>query len=203
MEAGIIIWHHAHCSASQRALELIRDAGFEPQIIDYLRDPPDRQTLNEVLAAAGLSPRGLLRDKEPTYASWAWTIRPSTTRAGRGHVAQPGADQPASGHHRARHAAVPPAGAGAGDPAGLSRGARRPIGNSRRRTRCSCAGSHCSAQIAPAGVVGRCTAGPQQPVRTSVERNAGAARLGILPFMAMLLVPALAGHCQSLMPSRR
>lgn len=68
METGIIIWHHAHCSASQRALELIRDAGFEPQIIDYLRDPPDRQTLNGVLAAAGLSPRGLLRDKEPTYA---------------------------------------------------------------------------------------------------------------------------------------
>ncbi|AER56580.1 arsenate reductase (glutaredoxin) [Pseudoxanthomonas spadix] len=65
---GITIWHNARCSASRRALELIRDAGFEPQIVDYLRDPPDREMLNGVLAAAGLSPRALLRDKEPAYA---------------------------------------------------------------------------------------------------------------------------------------
>ncbi len=65
---AITIWHNARCSKSRRVLELIREAGFEPRIVDYLSDPPDRETLTSVLDAAGLTPRELMRPTEPTYA---------------------------------------------------------------------------------------------------------------------------------------
>jgi len=65
---AITIWHNARCSNSRRALELIRDAGFEPLIVDYLSDPPDREALAAVLDASGLTPRELMRHKEPAYA---------------------------------------------------------------------------------------------------------------------------------------
>ncbi len=65
---AVTIWHNARCSNSRRALELIRAAGFEPQVIDYLSNPPDREALCAVLAASGLAPRELMRHKEPAYA---------------------------------------------------------------------------------------------------------------------------------------
>lgn len=63
----VTIWHNARCSNSRRALELIRDAGFEPHVVDYLNDPPDRATLVATLAATGLPLRDLMRHKEPAY----------------------------------------------------------------------------------------------------------------------------------------
>ncbi|SEK99219.1 arsenate reductase [Pseudoxanthomonas sp. GM95] len=64
----VTIWHNARCSNSRGALELIREAGFEPTVIDYLNDPPDRATLVATLAATGLPVRDLMRHKEPAYA---------------------------------------------------------------------------------------------------------------------------------------
>lgn len=64
----VTIYHNPRCSHSRGALALIREAGHEPQVIDYLTTPPDRATLLRLLADAGLSPRQLLREKEAAYA---------------------------------------------------------------------------------------------------------------------------------------
>ncbi|WDS36689.1 arsenate reductase (glutaredoxin) [Pseudoxanthomonas sp.] len=64
---AVTIWHNARCSNSRGALELIRDAGFEPRVIDYINDPPDRATLVATLAATGMPLRDLMRAKEPSY----------------------------------------------------------------------------------------------------------------------------------------
>ncbi|NYT86027.1 arsenate reductase (glutaredoxin) [Pollutimonas harenae] len=59
-----IIYHNPKCSTSRNALALIREAGIEPQIIEYLQSPPDRATLISLIKQAGLSVRDALREKE-------------------------------------------------------------------------------------------------------------------------------------------
>ena len=63
----ITIYHNNACSNSRGALALIREAGFEPVIIDYLKEPPTRARLAELIAQAGLSVRGAMRDKGDLY----------------------------------------------------------------------------------------------------------------------------------------
>src|ERR1700709_1760528 len=64
----ITIYHNPKCGTSRNTLALIRDAGIEPQVIEYLQTPPDRKTLVKLLRDAGLTPRELLRSKETIYA---------------------------------------------------------------------------------------------------------------------------------------
>lgn len=64
----ITIYHNSKCSNSRGALELIRERGFEPEIIEYLKIPPTKETLKAMIAAAGITPRELLRTKEDIYA---------------------------------------------------------------------------------------------------------------------------------------
>ena len=64
----VTIWHNPACSNSRGALTLIRDAGFDPQVVDYLGTPPDAATLRTVLADAGLRPAELMRTKEAAFA---------------------------------------------------------------------------------------------------------------------------------------
>lgn len=63
----IEIWHHPTCSNARGALELIREAGIEPTIVDYLKTPPTASRLADVIAAAGLRVRDAIRDKEAVY----------------------------------------------------------------------------------------------------------------------------------------
>jgi len=65
---AVTIWHNQRCSNSRGALQLLREHGIEPTVIDYLKDPPDRATLQALVAAMGLGARALLRDKEAAYA---------------------------------------------------------------------------------------------------------------------------------------
>lgn len=62
------IWHNPGCSASRNALALIRHAGIEPLIVDYLKTTPSRDRLAEVIAAAGLRVRDAIRAKEKLHA---------------------------------------------------------------------------------------------------------------------------------------
>ncbi|MBH1802703.1 arsenate reductase (glutaredoxin) [Stenotrophomonas maltophilia] len=64
----VTIWHNPACSNSRGALKLIRDAGIEPEVIEYLGNPPDVGTLRQVLAESGLSARDLVRSKESQFA---------------------------------------------------------------------------------------------------------------------------------------
>ena len=61
------IWHNPACSASRNTLALIRDAGIEPVIVDYLHASLDRRQLAQAIADAGLSVREAIRNKQPEY----------------------------------------------------------------------------------------------------------------------------------------
>ncbi|CAK0768713.1 putative oxidoreductase YfgD [uncultured Gammaproteobacteria bacterium] len=68
MSAAVTIYHNPKCSKSRETLELLRRRGIEPQVVDYLKTPPDAATLRRLLAALGLSSRQLLRAKEAAEA---------------------------------------------------------------------------------------------------------------------------------------
>jgi arsenate reductase len=59
----IIIYHNPECGTSRNALGMIRNAGVEPHVVEYLKTPPSRALLSQLIARAGLSPRELLREK--------------------------------------------------------------------------------------------------------------------------------------------
>jgi arsenate reductase (glutaredoxin) len=59
----VTIYHNPNCGTSRNTLALIRNAGIEPTVIEYLRDPPDRARLATLIADAGLSVRAALREK--------------------------------------------------------------------------------------------------------------------------------------------
>lgn len=60
---SITIYHNPSCGTSRNVLGLIRHAGVEPAVIEYLKTPPSKAKLKELLAAMGLSVRQLLREK--------------------------------------------------------------------------------------------------------------------------------------------
>lgn len=62
-----VIYHNPRCGTSRNTLALIRHAGIEPEVIEYLLTPPTRERLVELIAAAGLSVRGAIRSKEKPY----------------------------------------------------------------------------------------------------------------------------------------
>lgn len=64
----IIIYHNPDCSTSRKVLALIREAGIEPHVVEYLKTPPSRAMLENLIRRAGLKPRGLLREKGDLYA---------------------------------------------------------------------------------------------------------------------------------------
>jgi arsenate reductase (glutaredoxin) len=59
----IVIYHNPGCGTSRTTLGLIRNAGVEPHVIEYLKTPPSRALLTQLIARMGLTPRALLREK--------------------------------------------------------------------------------------------------------------------------------------------
>jgi arsenate reductase len=66
--ASITIYHNPACGTSRNTLALIRNSGAEPEVIEYLKTPPTKAKLQELLAAMGISARALLREKGTPYA---------------------------------------------------------------------------------------------------------------------------------------
>jgi len=64
----ITIYHNPACGTSRNTLALIRNSGVEPQVIEYLKTPPTKARLQELLAAMGISVRALLREKGTPFA---------------------------------------------------------------------------------------------------------------------------------------
>lgn len=64
---NISIYHNPACGTSRNTLALIRNTGVEPEIIDYVKNPPSRQLLQELIGKAGLTVRGVLREKGALY----------------------------------------------------------------------------------------------------------------------------------------
>jgi arsenate reductase len=63
----VTIYHNPECGTSRNTLALIRNAGVEPTVIEYLKTPPDRATLVYLLIRMGMRPRQLLREKGTPY----------------------------------------------------------------------------------------------------------------------------------------
>ena len=66
--SAVEIWHRPTCSNSRGPLELIREAGIEPVIVDYIAHPPSKARLRKAIADAGLTVRDAIRKQEPEYA---------------------------------------------------------------------------------------------------------------------------------------
>ncbi|MGU3392051.1 arsenate reductase (glutaredoxin) [Sphingomonas sp. M1A8_2b] len=64
----IVIYHNPECGTSRNTLAMIRNAGIEPHVVDYLKTPPSRALLVELIDRAGITPRDLLRVKGTPYA---------------------------------------------------------------------------------------------------------------------------------------
>ncbi len=65
--AEITIYHNPKCSTSRNALELLRQKGFEPQVIEYLKTPPDKKTLATLIRKMGVPVRDMMRRKGTPY----------------------------------------------------------------------------------------------------------------------------------------
>jgi len=65
---SITIYHNPKCSKSRQTLELLKENGITPAVIEYLKTPPTAETLKAILAQLGLAPRDLMRKKEAVYA---------------------------------------------------------------------------------------------------------------------------------------
>ena len=60
----IIIYHNPACGTSRNVLAMIRNAGIEPHVVEYVKTPPTRELLEQLIERAGITPRELLRTKE-------------------------------------------------------------------------------------------------------------------------------------------
>ena len=63
----VTIYHNPSCGTSRNVLQAIRDAGFVPTVVEYLKTPPDRATLTSLLKRMGMKPRELLRKRGTPY----------------------------------------------------------------------------------------------------------------------------------------
>lgn len=68
MQLTVTIYHNPACGTSRNTLAMIRQSGEEPKVIEYLKEPPSRETLKKLIDAMGMTPRQLLREKGTPYA---------------------------------------------------------------------------------------------------------------------------------------
>lgn len=68
MAVDVVIYHNPACGTSRNTLAMIRNAGIEPHVVEYLKTPPSRALLVELIDRAGITPRHLLREKGTPYA---------------------------------------------------------------------------------------------------------------------------------------
>ncbi len=77
-DMNVTIYHNPLCGTSRKTLEIIRETGSEPNVVEYLKAPPTRDELRQIYERAGISPREGLRAKEPIAAELGLT-RPDVT----------------------------------------------------------------------------------------------------------------------------
>lgn len=68
MNTDIVIYHNPECGTSRNTLAMIRNAGIEPHVIEYLKTPPSRAMVEALIARADMTPRELLREKGTPFA---------------------------------------------------------------------------------------------------------------------------------------
>ncbi|WP_419816560.1 arsenate reductase (glutaredoxin) [Glacieibacterium sp.] len=68
MATDIVVYHNPACGTSRNVLGIIRNAGIEPHVVEYLKSPPSRELLVQLIERAGVTARALLRDKGTPFA---------------------------------------------------------------------------------------------------------------------------------------
>lgn len=63
----VTIYHNPRCSKSRQTLQLLEERALEPSVVEYLKEPPDKQTLEEILTQLDIGPRDLMRKNESIY----------------------------------------------------------------------------------------------------------------------------------------
>ena len=66
--AGSVIYHNPRCSTSRKTLDLLRDNGIDPEVVQYLKTPPSRAELAKMIKDAGIDVRTAVRKRESLYA---------------------------------------------------------------------------------------------------------------------------------------
>jgi arsenate reductase (glutaredoxin) len=108
---SVTIYHNPACGTSRNTLAMIRQSGEEPEVIEYLKDPPSRERLIELIGAMGISVRALLREKGYALCGTGACRRKMERRpVARFHAGASDPDQPADRRDRERHAALPAVG---------------------------------------------------------------------------------------------
>lgn len=64
---SVKIYHNPRCGKSRQTLQLLKDQGIEPEVIEYLKTPPSPQELDDILQKLDMEPRELMRKKEAEY----------------------------------------------------------------------------------------------------------------------------------------
>jgi arsenate reductase len=64
---SVKIYHNPRCGKSRQTLQLLKDQGIEPEIVEYLKTPPSAQELDDILQKLDMEPRALMRKKEAEY----------------------------------------------------------------------------------------------------------------------------------------
>lgn len=67
MARQVVIYHNPRCTKSRQTLNLLREHGVEPAVIEYLKAPPSKAKIKELITALGIEPHALLRTKEEAY----------------------------------------------------------------------------------------------------------------------------------------
>lgn len=65
--ADTVIYHNPRCSTSRKTLDLLRDSGLEPEVVEYLKNPPSRAELVKMIRDAGIDVRTAVRKRESLY----------------------------------------------------------------------------------------------------------------------------------------
>jgi arsenate reductase len=63
----VVIYHNPRCSKSRATLELLKTRGIQPRVLEYLKNPPSPEELEEILSRLGVEPRDIMRRKETEY----------------------------------------------------------------------------------------------------------------------------------------
>ncbi len=176
---AVTIYHNPRCSKSRQALQLLRDRGIEPEIVEYLKTPPSTDEIDAVLSKLGLKPRAAMRAKEVAYREAGMADESLSRRA----LIDLMAANPI-----VIERPIVVSGARAA-PARLSRhghglrGALRPTGQERRAARCGASGKRCDAHCRPESAA----------LRVASRRPPAASRAStVVP--ATLFGPLLAGR---------
>ncbi|CAN5600175.1 arsenate reductase (glutaredoxin) [soil metagenome] len=69
MSLSAVIYHNPRCSTSRKTLDLLRDNGIEPTVVQYLKTPPSRDDLVQLIAEAGIDVRAAVRKREALYGA--------------------------------------------------------------------------------------------------------------------------------------